>query len=571
MLRLFDEHRIRKSESLDGAWNFNIDPQDVGKVENWQNGIPNGHTVSVPQVWGSDKALLTYEGVAWYEKRFFTKGGCLRLVFGAVMTEAEVYFDGAQVGYHYGGFSQFDIILPEVVEGEHLLSVRVDNRFTAQSIPQQKVDWYHHGGIVRGVTLETLEGIVILGNRLEYTLSEDLTAAVCTPVVELYNAKKRRASTSLSLSVDGEQVAEADISVSAGKRVEVTLPSFTLEKIKLWDVFKPNLYTLEYKTETDDLFDRVGFRKIEVAGSKILLNGKNVEFRGVNRHEEHPDWGFAFPMGLMKKDIDLAIEMNCNALRGSHYPNSQVFVDWLDATGLMFWSEIPIWGCGFSTETLGDPIVVKRGLEMHKEMVKYYYNHPAIVMWGMHNEINTETEEAYKMTECYYKFLKESGGNRLVVFASHRAFIDTCMELCDVICLNQYYGWYGGYEEDAWENFVKDFAKRKAELGLSGKPVIMSEFGAAAIAGWHDHEDILWSEEYQAKLLTHCLEVFHAEPEFAGSFIWQFIDTRTCLEAGISRARGHNNKGLLSEYRKPKLSYHAVKDCYRRFAEEESK
>ena len=82
----------------------------------------------------------------------------------------------------------------------------------------------------------------------------------------------------------------------------------------------------------------------------------------------------AFPQGLMKRDIDIAVNMGCNSIRGSHYPNAQVFVDMLDARGISFWSEIPIWGGGFSEEALMNPTVLARGLEMHREMVKYYYS-----------------------------------------------------------------------------------------------------------------------------------------------------------------------------------------------------
>ena len=96
----------------------------------------------------------------------------------------------------------------------------------------------------------------------------------------------------------------------------------------------------------------------------------------------------------------------------------------------------------------------------------------------------------------------------------------------------------------------------------------MSEFGAAALYGCHDEENFLWTEEYQARLITHCLELFHEHPAIVGSIIWHFADARTSKEAGISRARRFNNKGLLNEYRKPKLSYFATQKCYKRFKEE---
>ncbi len=83
----------------------------------------------------------------------------MRLNFGAVLTEANVYLDGNHIGYHYGGFSQFDFIVNGVEAGEHTLTVKVDNRFDFNSIPQKRVDWYHYGGITRDVTVEKLSGI----------------------------------------------------------------------------------------------------------------------------------------------------------------------------------------------------------------------------------------------------------------------------------------------------------------------------------------------------------------------------------------------------------------------------
>ena len=568
MARIFEEHTVRRVTSLDGAWRFCKDPSDVGVKDAWFDGLQSSYTVAVPSVWNTERGLLTYEGVAWYEKTFHTAGGCLRLCFGAVMTAAEVWLDGKPLGTHYGGFTQFDFIVPDVTAGEHRLSVRVDNRFDKDSIPQTWVDWYHYGGIVRGVTVETLEGICVLSNRLEYTLSDDLTVASCTPVLELYNAAEKEGSTALSFALNGEVRTHGDACVSGGAYATVTLPRFSLTDVKLWNIGDANLYSIRITTDSDDLCDRVGFRLVEVKDGTVLVNKKPVEFRGVNRHEEHPEFGFAFPFSLMKRDIDLALEMGCNAIRGSHYPNAQEFVDLLDERGLMFWSEIPIWGCGFSDEALANPTVVSRGLQMHREMVKYYYNHPCIVLWGMHNEIHTQTPAAYDMSKLYYEFLKANGGNRLVVFADCHPYESICFEFTDVICINMYFGWYYGYEDDAWETFLARFCRMAEEKGIADKPIIMSEFGCAAIAGCHDDENILWCEENQVKQISACLKLFHAHPRVAGSFIWQFFDMRTCLEAGLNRARGFNNKGLMNEYRKPKLAYYAAQKLYREFAEE---
>ncbi len=570
MARIFDEHYARRVQCLDGAWKFLTDPQGVGSENGFQSSLPEGETVIVPSVWNTECGLLKYEGIAWYEKNFFCEGGCVLFRFGAVMTECEVFLDGERLGYHYGGFCEFEFIAKDVSRGMHTLTVKVDNRFDEHSIPQKMVDWYHYGGITRSVTAEILEGIAILSHRFDYKLSADLKSAICTPKVTLYNAKKRRAETTLTLSLDGEIMSQCGIGLSGGKTMEISLPSFTLDGVRIWDEGKPELYSLELRTDTDDLFDRIGFRKIEVKNEKLLLNGREIEIRGINRHHDHPDFGMAFPPARMKHDIDLIEELGCNSIRGSHYPNSRDFVDMLDERGILFWSEIPIWGGGFADETLGDKIVVERGLDMHREMIKHYYNHPSIIIWGLHNEIHVESKQAYEMTKKYYSLVKAIGGDRAVVYATCRPMVDICLEFSDIICINAYYGWYAG-GLDAWEPFLEQFCARRDELGLSDKPIIFSEFGGGAVYGIHDAELSIWSEEYQAKLLGFCIDLFHAHPSVVGTYVWQFCDMRTAAEMGMTRARGFNNKGIMNEYRRPKAGFYAVKDCYTRFKAEENK
>ena len=121
MIRLFDEHKIRHIQLLDGAWKFAVDPEGIGESDGWQNGIPSCETVTVPSVWNTMWGLLEYEGAAFYEREFYTKGGTLRFVFGAVMTEATVWIDGELLGSHYGGFCQFELIKRGVTEGTHML------------------------------------------------------------------------------------------------------------------------------------------------------------------------------------------------------------------------------------------------------------------------------------------------------------------------------------------------------------------------------------------------------------------------------------------------------------------
>ncbi|MBE6694698.1 MAG: beta-glucuronidase, partial [Ruminococcaceae bacterium] len=435
MARLFDEHKKRKVQCLDGIWNFKIDPQNVGESERWFDRLDTVNVSAVPSMWNIERGLLEYEGLAWYQRDFYTEGGTLRLSFDGVMTKADVWLDGDYIGSHYGGFSHFDFIVTSVASGSHRLTVRADNRFDKQSIPQVWVDWYHYGGITRSICVEALSGICVLANKLEYTLNEELTSAEYRFVSQLYNAEDKSVTSKVEYSLDGEVVYAEDVTLASGEYHELITPSATLDNVRLWSCESPALYDISIVTDTDDLIDRTGFRLVEVKNNKILLNGKSIELRGVNRHEEHPEFGFAFPQSLMKRDIDIILDMGCNTVRGSHYPNSKLFLDMLDKYGILFWSEIPIWGCGFSEAALADEVVLSRGLEMHREMVEQYYNHPSIIFWGMHNEIHSDTQAGYEMSRLYYNFLKENGGNRIVTYASNVPMTDISFEFCDVISL----------------------------------------------------------------------------------------------------------------------------------------
>ena len=572
MKRLFNEHLKRNVTELSGAWKFLADPDKAGVDQGWCNGLPKGETVVVPSVWNNELSMLNYEGYGWYEKKFVTSGGTLMLEFESVMTKATVWLDGEKLGEHYGAFTQFEFIVNDVTEAEHTLVVLADSTIDSISFPQRYTDWFNYGGIARDVYAHRLNGISILTNHIVYELSEDLKTASVKAELELYNANASTTSSNLCVTVGDTTIYNESVTLNGYEKKSLVTPAVTMNDIAIWDVHSPSLYTVVASTETDDLIDKIGFRKIEVINNDIILNNKSIELLGVNRHEEHPDWGFAFPPKLMKKDIDLILEMGCNTIRGSHYPNSKIFVDMLDEKGILFWSEIPMWGCGFSWEALQNPVIIGRGLDMHKEMIRYYYNHPSIIIWGMHNEIDTSQEFTKPLTKQYYEYLREFGGNRLITHASNHPLNDVCMDYNDIICINYYYGWYNhpgstGKLTD-WDWFVDQLGAHLKECGWGEKPVVMSEFGAAALAGFHSHFDtVRWSEEYQRDLLAHCLKLFHKTDFMRGTYIWQYANIRTSPSMDINRARYFNNKGILDEYRNPKAAYFKVKELYESFSD----
>ncbi|MBQ4510737.1 MAG: hypothetical protein II984_08440, partial [Clostridia bacterium] len=114
------------------------------------------------------------------------------------------------------------------------------------------------------------------------------------------------------------------------------------------------------------------------------------------------------------------------------------------------------------------------------------------------------------------------------------------------------------------------FTVRRKEKGWEDKPVLMSEFGAAALYGYHTPFDtVKWSEEYQRDLFEYTIELFHKTPYMAGTYPWQFANIRTSPSMDINRVRYFNNKGIVDEYRNPKLAYFKIKELYRKYAKED--
>ena len=541
MDRLFCEHNLRKTRLLDGLWKFKtVETDEVLKS------IPNDAIdMFVPSCWNLRAGLLNYQGYAWYFKEFTTNSENIFLSFGAVSQSSWVYLDGELLGSHYGGYTMFGFQVT-TTKGKHLLAVLTDSRADTETIPKDIADWYRYGGIYRSVELAEMNDILIKRHKISYKLIENNAAVTVETEVSGFSGKTPK---NMAIKFNGK-------TVYCGKYEEQV--EFTAESIKRWDISEPNLYYVEIIVDDDDIIDRIGFREVSAKNGKFTLNGKEVKIKGVNHHEDYPSFGHAVPKQLLEQDIDIIKDLGCNFVRGSHYPNSRAFMDYLDQNGIMFWSEIPLWGA--TADTLTSKLLIERGCNMHKEMVEQYYNHPCIVVWGMFNEIDTSCTAARALAESFAKTIRSYDNSRPLTYATNIFLKDICLDLTDIISINEYIGWYGD-EPNGWYDYMKKVAKKLKDDNVADKPVIMSEFGAAAIYGYHTFDNIKWTEEYQANLLKLELELFNETPFICGSFVWQFSDGRTSAR-GIDRARGFNNKGLVNEFRRPKLAYHTVKEIY---------
>jgi beta-glucuronidase len=559
VIRTFDEHHLRHTRLLDGLWQFITDPQDEGQRLFWFRKFPEQVESSyVPGCWNNDIGYYDYEGVAWYRTTFrLARQKHIRLVFHAVLGHADIYLDGQHLGDHYGGFTPFEFVLSDQSEGEHELVVRCDNTHTRQTIPLDRVDWFHYGGVIRSVELQILPDVFVEKLNVTYTLKERAADVQCS--IKLRSLTKGHHNQTITLQAEGKTIYQCPITLFDMESKEITIQQ-SWPEVRLWQVGMAELYTITVSTEEDDLSDRIGFRTIHTSENHIFINGKPVYLQGVNRHEEHPEWGFAFPPKLMKKDLDIILKLGCNSVRNSHYPMSPYWIDMLDEHGIVCWSEIPMWG--FPKETLSDPVVIHRGSRMIEEMMDRDMHHPSIVFWSVHNEIDTTCQEGYDITKQYVELVRSKDRSRLVTCATFHPLKDLTYALLDVIALNSYYGWYNG-EVEGFSPMLQKFHDYAESQGAAGKPVLMTEFGGAGIfgdVGWEENR--LFSEDYQAHILQRALTIFREDPSIAGTYVWQFADIRTDTKRFRDRARGFNNKGIVNEFRKPKQAYRIIRDLY---------
>lgn len=567
MIRTFQDHVIRPVSSLDGLWEFR--PEADKKV---RGKMPRSYSrqIEVPSAWESLPDLRDYRGTAWYRKTFeLSSDANVRIVFGGVSHTARVWIDGQEVGSHYDAFTPWSVTAVGLKAGSHQLVLEVDNSFGEHSALHIPNDYYTYGGITRPVVLERIpdqyiEQLFAVPRQYRGKWQLDVR-------VRVRNIGLEPAFGTLKVSVAGEHLLLTLHKIEPGDSGEI---SGTLRNlpVKAWSESSPQLYpvTVELSEEgicCDDLIERVGFREIKVKGKKLFLNGEELHLRGFNRHEDAPIYGCALPPALMAHDLDLLQDLNGNFVRTSHYPNDQRFLDMCDERGIYVWEESHCRSTPFE-----HPLFEKQIADSTREMVESHFNHPCILMWGSLNECDTRTEEGMAVHEEVMQQLKMLDDSRPVTYAGNHRMEDRCLAYADIVSWNIYTGWYGGGVEDIKTILAEmiDWLDSPESGGGRGKPLIMSEFGAGAIPGCRNLQADLWSEDYQALLLEEALKVYLHHPRISGAAVWQFSDVRVSKGSNsspvnhyspLNRPRCMNNKGVVDEYRRPKLSYAVVKSC----------
>lgn len=580
---------MRESLSLDGTWNWSVDPYRDGLaglqgVAAWQApyrrhedrdtlaeaerdplalfeyDMRRERMATIPGSWLThDATLRYYVGLMWYRRGFDLPripGGRAFLRFGAVNYKADVFLNGAHVGFHEGGFTPFAIeVTGKLKRGENSLIVAVDSAHDAASVPPPKTDWDNYGGITRSVSLVVTPETFIDDAWIRLTMDGQIAATI---------------------RLDGPR--------AAGQAVRVRIPSLDYEisgltnenglfdaradapqNLSLWSPETPVLYDVEIEAARDRLNDRVGFRTIEVRGEDILLNGESIFLRGICLHEEElgaePNRSIteASARALL---TEIKAGLNGNFVRLSHYPHSEIISRLADEMGLLVWSEIPVyWQVAFD-----NPETLALARKMLAENIVRDRNRASVVLWSLANE-TPQNDERYAFLARLAADVRALDDTRLVtaaIFSSRSGrkmtINDPLVELLDVIAVNTYNGWYTA---DRLEE-LPDFTWRSEWA----KPLILSEFGADAKAGFHDPRlKRKYSEEFQAEYYRRTLEMAGKIPFLRGLSPWLLKDFRSPRRQHPVYQQGWNRKGVISETGARKEAFDVLSSHYRARAE----
>jgi beta-galactosidase len=423
--RLEDSPYVRL---LNGTWKFRYVPRpadrpvgferdgydvsgwdDIAVPGNWEvqgfgtpiyTNIPYPYPKNPPFVPDDDNPVGSY-------RRSFTvpEAWAGRLVFlhlGSVKSAAYVWVNGRAVGYSEGSKTPAEFDVTGVLRpGENTLAIQVYRYSDGDYLEGQ--DYWKISGLERDVFLYTVPRVYVRDFFVHAGLDGTYRHGRFGLEVSIRNTRPGRAA-GYTLDVglrepDGTPVAEWLVTgqVAVRARAETTVVfRRDLPDVARWTAETPNLYTLVLTLRDPDnhvtevLSSPVGFRTVEVKGGLLLVNGRPVRLRGVNRHEHDPRTGRYVPSATMERDVALMKQANINSVRTSHYPDDPRWYWLADVYGLYLVDEANIesHGMGYHPDTtLGNnPVWKEAHLDRTIRMVERDKNHPSVIIWSLGNE-----------------------------------------------------------------------------------------------------------------------------------------------------------------------------------------
>ncbi|UFU06142.1 glycoside hydrolase family 2 TIM barrel-domain containing protein [Ruania halotolerans] len=444
---------------------FPVDPPHV-PTEN-----PTGdyrRVFELPESWPAAAAVLRFDGV---ESAF------------------AVWLNGIELGWSTGSRLPTEFDVGEILRpGSNVLAVRVHQWSAASYLEDQDMWWLP--GIFRDVTItarpeDSVNDLFIHADFDPPTRTGLLTVETDRP------ARLTIPELGIDQQPCGEQVAIADV--------------------EPWSAERPRLYDGVVNTGSEQVPIRIGFRRVEIVDGEIRVNGSHIIFRGVNRHEFHPETGRTLTRDRTRAEIELMKRHNINAVRTSHYPPHPDFLELCDELGLWVMDECDIETHGFGKahgvdnawigNPSDDPQWAQAYLDRMQRMVERDKNHPSIIMWSLGNEANTG-RNFRQMAE----WTRQRDPSRLIHYQA-----DFACEYVDMYSLmytsHATMAQIGRREEEPHPDALDDPALDARRRSM---PFILCEYGHAMGNGPGG------LAEYDA--------LFEAYPRLQGGFIWEWID-----------------------------------------------
>ncbi len=606
----FTDRFGRSVFSLDEDWRFLKLKQKDGlafiKAESLEFDDSDWERIDLPHTWNSEDGAAGsfekdeggecyYRGLGAYRKKLFFssekyQGKRIFLEFEGANTITELFINGRFVGKHEGGFSLFRFDITDYIEldGENLIAVKVNNAPTDYIAPiTDQGDFTKMGGIYRDVNLIAVEPLHIdltdFGSSGIFVTPKNITeeSADIEILVRLANDGEHDEAVSVTaeiLDADGETAAVScsEKIVKAGQKSEIGI-SLLLKKPKLWDGVKsPYLYsaliTVKNDNKTLDGYRQsFGIRTYSMDPKEgFFLNGRYLDLRGVNYHQDSYENGWAMTNSQRERDYGMMLDMGCTSVRMAHYQHDGYEYELCDRLGLTVWTEIGIVNKmsadDSETHKLSEGFSENAKTQL-TELIRQNYNHPSVIVWGISNELHQMTDEIYDLYAQLRAIAKREDETRFTTFADAQ-FWGRFLELPgEVVGYNRYFGWYKeAGPVEGFGSWLDEYHESK-----ESRPVCVSEYGGGgALSQFKDN--INWIEEidpwgerhyqnYQSAMHEKIWAQFSCRRYLWGKYIW-------CMFDFASNGRhegdtvGQNDKGLATRERVPKDSYYFYKSVW---------
>lgn len=554
--------------SLDGKWQAKVLPKG-----RW-------HTVNVPGELAMQGISVEHGQTVTYRRKFTVPadfaGKRTIIRFNGTYSYATLRINGRQVRTHRGGFTRWDTDITPYITPGRTNTVELDLTDPVEEISYAS-GYAHHpiAGILRDVVVFSRPEHFFTDLRIDAEL--DSTYRDGTIKISLdtdFDATPTADGITAEVKYDGKTVATRRFALKKGAN-DLTLPVGNPAK---WDAEHPNLYDITLRlthngNETACVSKQAGFRKIEIDGNRMLVNGKPVKLRGACRHDIHPTLGRSTDRRTDSIDATLFKEANMNFVRTSHYPPSEDFLEFCDRLGIYVESETAV--CFVDTHrqknyapgaSQNDPAHTAQYIGQLAEMAKNFQSHPSILFWSIGNE--SKYGENFQKS---YDWIKSYDPTRPAIFSYPGSVPPDRKPIYDLASMH-----YQDVNGNLWQWGVESRGYQ-----VKGYPVVFDEWAHPACYTYQTLRNDPGIREFWGKSLDMMWDGVYNTPGALGGAIWGYIDeifflpepkegtaywkefAHTAKPEGFrGNCVGYGEWGIVDIYRRKKPEFWATKKAY---------